>query len=350
MTNPSYIAEKIKMVIDVKLLLNHLGADIKPQRGDEIPFRCLNPDHDDKHASCYYNVKTHQFNCLGCSWGGSIFSLIMLINKMSYHNALRYLKDFTKISDDINDEQVLIKTLSYKQSNKEVRKSSVCKETNLPALYENDFNKANSIILEYINRRKIDMSVIEKYYIGYCNEGYFKNRLILPIIHFDTIVGFSARATWDTSINKQRDERYLFESNSPVGQMIWGLFNNYSSKDPIFVEGIFDALRLRQYGLNSFSCLNNDITDDQIELIKKYFNGTIYIMPDNDRGGLKMIENFHKKIYHYLDIRVCKITSKDPDELTIEEAFDSFNTSISILDYNNVIKPSVNVNRIIRKL
>ena len=346
--NIAYIAEKIKLVINVEELLNDLGADIKRKTKNELQFKCLNPNHRDRNASSFYNIDKHQFNCLGCSYSGSLFSLIMLVKSCSYEKSVEFLKEYTKLSDDISDDVVLSKMLSIKKKTKETSK---LKEIDLPLEFDNDFNKCNKSISEYIIDREINPEIIKKYYIGYCNTGRYRNRLILPIIHFDKIVGFSARATWDCSHNTNIDERYLFESDSPVGKVIWGLFNNYSRNNAIFVEGIFDALRLRQHGLNAFSCLNNDITEFQIKLIATYFNDPIYIMPDNDVGGQNMIKNFHKKIFNKFNIKVSFINTKDPDELDYISANDSFKNAINILDITNNTKfDETTINRLIRRI
>lgn len=347
MTNITYTAENIKFVVNIKELLLHFNAKIVNTTKNEIQFKCLNPSHDDHNASSFYNTDKHQFNCLGCTWSGSIFSLVMLVKHVSYEEAVRYLKDYIGLTDNTSDENILSKMLEIKKK----KKTDVAtKQVGLPAGYDIDFNKCNDVVLEYIKNRNIPDDIIKKYYIGYCNVGRYKDRLILPIVHFDKIMSFSARATWSIDKNALKDERYLFETDSPVGEIIWGLFNNYSRKNAIFVEGIFDALRLRQYGLNAFSCLNNDVTSVQIKLITDNFDGPIYIMPDNDKGGQLMIKNFHSKLYNKIDIKVCSIHCKDPDELSYEAAHESFDTAIDILDLEQTVTSTVIIDKIVRRL
>jgi len=327
----SYIANIIKERLDAKALFKELSVNIHRESKDEIWMYCPNPDHDDSHASCSYNTKEHIWNCLGCDWSGDVFSLVMQIEGISYRNARTFLKKLCGVTGKESDEKHLIKNLEYKTARKKIKDLNVDKETNLPTQFSLDFNKANEQIQRYTRLRRINRLIASKYFIGYCNTGYYKNRLILPIIHFSRIVGFVGRATWQT--NKNYDDRYLFESDAPVGSMVWGLFNDHKKQDAVFVEGIFDAIRLRSYRINAYSCLSNNLSEKQIKLIKENFDKRIYIMPDNDAGGDIMRKVFRETLAHSKEIYDCKLKiAEDPDASTREEAWYALKNSRPLTD------------------
>lgn len=344
----NYVIEAIKNVIDVELLLRELGATIKRKSRDEITIKCLNPDHEDRHASCNYNIKKHTWNCLGCEWKGSLFSLVMLTKGIDYRSALKWLKKYTGVSERVHDDDMLMKSLEYKKTMKLIKAMNVDKETDLPNQYENDFKLANPEIVKYIKKRKINKLILKKYFIGFCNAGYYKDRIIIPVIHFDKIVGFVARSTWE--MENDYDDRYLFENDAVVGSMIWGLFNNHNKSKPVFVEGSFDALRLRSYGLNSYSCLSNNVSETQSKLIKKHFDSEIYIMPDADAGGVVMKKRFHEELSHYKKIYVCSIDSPDPDTASKLEVLRSQEKSRLLTDLISSVTEPIYQDSITRRL
>jgi len=329
--NMNYILDKIKLKIDMSKLFDELNIKIIRKTRDEFNFKCINKSHIDKHASSYYNINKHIWNCLGCDYKGDLLSLVMRIKKVDYNVAFKFLVNFTQISITSPDVEFLMKVIKNKRGFKLGVDEEDLSEIELPAEYDSDFNNANLEIKDYIFKRNLDIDFLYSKFVGFCNDGYFKNRLILPIIYFNKLVGFAARNVLPNESNN-KDNRYLYELKAPIGHMIFGMIKGFSSSNAIFVEGIFDALRLQYYGFNAFSCLNNNLTAIQVKKIIDNFDRDIYIMPDNDAGGELMIKNFYTKLYHYKNIKICNIKSKDPDEATFFEISESINNS-SILKY-----------------
>lgn len=342
-----YIVEMIKDNIDISFLIDELGGCVVSEKGHEIRFHCMNPNHRDRNPSCDYNVLKHQWNCQGCSWGGGLVGLVMRVRGVDYGAAVEYLQIIAGISPGDIDEDILVKTLRRKK----VKKETEIEEIVLPLDFDLDFSKADDSILFFIEKRKITKETIEKYYIGYCNKGRYAGRIIIPIIHFDKIVGFASRATWEIG-DGDPDLRYMYDSGSNVGKLIWGLYNNYDSQNPVFVEGILDALRLRSYGLNSYSCLNNNVTEHQATLIRSLFGDKIYVMPDSDSGGDKMVEKFTDLFIHSKDVRICKImgNGRDPDDLPRDEAVEIIESAKSPYTLKRKNRKEIEVNKIVRSL
>ena len=54
--------------------------DYLRQRGLSLtkPFRCLSPDHEDRHPSMSYNPRAHNVHCFACGATYDIFDLVGL--------------------------------------------------------------------------------------------------------------------------------------------------------------------------------------------------------------------------------------------------------------------------------
>lgn len=340
----SNLLDKIKEDIDAEELLNELGAEIISKNDNEINIRCLNPDHNDNNPSCNYNIDTHMWNCFGCDWGGDIITLVQKVKDLSYRLTISYLKSFISGAITENIEEGLTKRLILEYKKKKIK--NVINDVNLPTNFNLNFNEANNTIKSYIKDRKLNTLICNKYFIGFCNSGKYMNRIVFPIVYFDKIIGYTGRATWLSDDKKHL--KYKHHEGTPIGNMIWGLYSGYKKENPIFVEGILDAIKLRIYGLNAYTCFNNNITETQVKIIDGSFDDKIYIMPDNDNGGDDMKKRFIKKLSKRKEIFLCKIKKidGDPDSILKNEAIESFKNSEKITNIQRV-KKTKNVTSIV---
>lgn len=65
--------------------------DLEP-RGGNWMAQC--PFHDDRHPSFVLYEESQRFFCFGCRAGGDVIAFVMRIEKLSFSEALKYLKDF----------------------------------------------------------------------------------------------------------------------------------------------------------------------------------------------------------------------------------------------------------------
>ena len=93
----------------------------------------------------------------------------------------------------------------------------------------------------------------------------------------------------------------------------------------IIVEGVFDVMKLWEYGY--YSCISTmgvTIGDKQVELLIENGIKDVIIMPDGDEAGMKFVE----RIGEYKDLfnieAMVSITGKDPCEMTKSEVDQSY--------------------------
>ena len=184
----------------------------------------------------------------------------------------------------------------------------------------------------YLTRiKKLTDEKIKKYNIGYCDEGLYKDRVIIPSYDDNGNVNyFVARA-----IYSNMPKKYL---NPKINKEIFPFELYVTFNFPIiFVEGVFDAISI---DFNSVPILGNTISDYMIETLVGHDVESVYLFLDGDakkflyRNCKKFIEN---NIYPTVILPSNK--RKDPGESSQEEINLAFKNKIYITEENlNLLK------------
>ena len=236
------------------------------------------------------NIQNGKWHCWVSNVGGrNLFQLLKKIGASKQH-----FDELRELVDDIP---------RYKSESKEVGKKVL-----LPKEFKPLKNGGDGIVrrhaLTYLHNRGIDDSDILKYNIGYCDEGFYSNRVIIPSYDSEGQLNFFVGRDFYNSIMKYR--------NSTTTKDIIGfdLFVNWD--EPIILcEGVFDAMSFKRnaiplFGKNVMSCLQKKIIESKVN--------TIYLALDNDaiNDSVKISENF---INNGIDVRMMQLKEKDPNEI-----------------------------------
>ena len=121
----------------------------------------------------------------------------------------------------------------------------------------------------------------------------------------------------------------------PKSKLLFNLHRVKTADKVYVVESSFDAIRLDQVGFPAVATLGANVSNIQIELLKKYFNNIIVIADNDEAGG-----NMKTKIIEKLGSRVSVITLEkqykdigdmmDEDIAKLDVAFDK--TILSMLN------------------
>ena len=160
----------------------------------------------------------------------------------------------------------------------------------------------------YLQRRGITYEDILKYGIGYCDEGLYTNRIIIPSYDEDGQLNFF--------VGRDMFESKMKYRNSPTQKDIIGfdLFINWD--EPIVLcEGPFDAIAIKRNAIPLFG--KSILPKLRKKIIEKRVK-QIYISLDRDAIGdsIKMVEDF---MNHNIDVYFVKLTEKDPSDLGFEK-------------------------------
>ena len=236
------------------------------------------------------NIKTQKWHCWVSNTGGrTLFQLLKKINAPHKH--------FDELRELVGD------TPRYKKKTD----SKVNDVVQLPTEFKPLWNGEDSIVkrhaLSYLYKRNIDDSDILKYNIGYCDEGLYSNRIIIPSYDSEGTLNFFVGRDFYSSKMKYR--------NSPTTKDIIGfdLFINWD--EPIILcEGVFDAMAFKRnaiplFGKTVMKTLQKKIIDFGVK--------TIYLALDNDAtaDAVKISDNF---INNGVEVKLMEFKEKDPSE------------------------------------
>jgi DNA primase len=333
-------------------------------------FKGLCPFHGEKTPSFMVSPEKQLFHCFGCGEGGNVFNFLMKYEKFSFFEAVEMLAKKSGVSLPVDEEK---ENLLYR------KKERLYKLNNLAANYYREClfrtNQGKKII-NYLKKRGINDTSVEKYRLGYAPPGwdaltnflkkkgysyeelikaglikkskieakyidYFRDRIIFPIFHLSgRIIGFGGRIL-DDSLPK-----YINSPETLVYNKGSNLYNlNFAKEDIrkknyiIIVEGYTDVLITQQYEFNNVAAsLGTALTNKQIDLIKR-FTDTVLIAYDADSAGnMATLRSLDLLVEAGLGIKVLALPQgDDPADFLIKKGIKPFQNlidrSLSLIDY-----------------
>ena len=248
------------------------------------------------------NIKNGKWHCWVSGQGGH--NLFQLFKKVKATK--KQYQELNELSDNFSFEYV-----PTKQENKEVK---------LPDEYKPMWTKSNSPTykhaLKYLQSRGVSQDDMIKYSIGYCEEGLYSNRIIIPSYDDEGKLNFFiGRDIFDSKLKYR---------NSPTPKDIIGfeLFVNW--EEPILlVEGALDAITSK---VNSIPLFGKTIMNNLKRKILEKKVKTLYVALDNDavKDSMKIVEELMNE---GIKVHMIKLTEKDPNDIGYEKFTDIKNST-----------------------
>jgi hypothetical protein len=274
---------------------------------------CINCENSNYHFGININTKT--YSCWICKNSGSLVSFVSNIKKIYYKKAMQFILDATNI--DSNEEidnldkvkNILSKTIEEPEK-KEKQKLQLIKGVPIGKTILNN----NPIILYFTKEKNLKLKDITEYNFKLIIEGYYKGKLLIPIIHRRRLVGYVIRSFVHSNYIKRGSvNHYLYKTE-----------RLRRDRPTIIVEGIFDYINtykfLEKYyrGRYNVTCTFSKImTDEQIKLLERYKPKSIIFMLDGDSWH----DYYKTKMKLSCDSTFLVLQKdKDPGDLT-EKAF-----------------------------
>lgn len=246
-----------------QVLASIFGEEYEVRAG-QFRINCFNPTCADTTGNLEVNLEKGIFHCWRCDYSGNIRQL---------------LKDYTGKAVNI-DEYVSAEELTkfrFEPEEEEVKQEKghvILPKEFVPLWGERELSFVGKRALKYVLGR-MDKEDIEKYKIGYCGLGYYKWRIIIPVIENGEILYFAAR------LFLGQGERYRNPKKEECGvganEVVFNIDSARSLNRAILVEGCFDAIRVGSEGVALFG---KRISDHQVFKLLGIEN--IYIMLDQD--------------------------------------------------------------------
>ena len=240
------------------------------------------------------NIVTGKWHCWVSNAGG--------------HNLFQLFKKVNATQEQFRELRGIVDETSYGYESKEVRKKG---KVELPKEFLSLVYKHPSPVykhaISYLQKRGITYEDILKYNIGYCDQGLYTNRVIIPSYSEDGQLNFF--------VGRDIFESKMKYRNSPTPKDVVGfeLFINWD--EPIVLcEGPFDAIAIKRnaiplFGKTILSNLRRKIIEKKVK--------QVYISLDRDAilDSIKMVEDFMK---NDIDVYFVNLPEKDPSDLGFE--------------------------------
>lgn len=313
-------------------------VDLK-RTGSNLVGLC--PFHREKTPSFTVSPGKQMFYCFGCGAGGGVFQFIMKMENVEFYDAVALLAKRAGLTMPEGEDRDITK-----------RRATLLEMNKAAARFYHAtlVSPEGAKGMEYLQKRKLSMSTIRHFGLGYSPEqgyalvnhltslGYtkgdlqesglvsiskkgnmfdrFRGRVMFPIINVrGEVIAFGGRVL-DDSLPK-----YLNSPETLVFNKSRNLFGiNFAKKEQnqpyLLAEGYMDVIALHAAGFRTaVASLGTALTPDQARLILRYTKEVV-ICYDSDQAGVKA-SNRAIGVLKEAGVSVKVLTiqgGKDPDE------------------------------------
>lgn len=282
----------------VSTLSNILGNGVT-LKGNEIAYYCPFCNHH--KPKLQVNTETQKWHCWTCNSGGK--KLTSLLRKLDVDR--KTISTIREIYGDSN--------WTPQQEDAETKVFiSLPKEFISLAEEPKGFNPEYKHAIHYLNERGITQKDIIKYNIGYCKEGLYARRVIIPSYNLDGILNYFISRSYYS-------EEKMKYKNPPISKNIICLESQINWNEPIILcEGVFDAITIKR---NAIPLLGKFPSKQLVEKIFMSGVSDIIISLDNDamNEALKAADYFRK---NGINVKMMYLKDKDASEMGYEKFYE----------------------------
>ena len=257
------------------------------------------------------NTQTQKWHCWVSNQGG--------------HKLYQLFKKLKATSEQFNELTDLVGGFHSLSSNREKVKENIVR---LPKDFKHLLSNGSSIIAKhsrvYLNNRNVSNGDILRYGIGYCEEGMYANRVIVPSYNSDGELNYF--------VGRDIYEGGFKYKNPPVSKDVIGfdLFINWN--EPIILcEGVFDAIAIKR---NAIPLFGKTIPKSLKRKIYEKKVKEIYILLDKDAisDAIKITDDLMK---NGINVYFVSLSEEDPSDMGFKKVInlikDTKQTSFSDL-------------------
>jgi DNA primase len=338
--------EKIRLSNSIDSVIREYLPDLK-RAGRNWKTYC--PFHSEKTPSFIVSPEKEIFKCFSCNVAGDVFKFVMLLDNVSWIEAVKKLAKKTNI--EIQETKQDIIKISEKTKIFDILEKSAA-FYNRCLLESPSAQKAR----EYIEKRGINRESVNKFKIGFAPRGqflqralkkdykdedllkaglitkvergvffeYMSERVVFPI--FDVqgrVVAFGGRTIADSEI------KYLNTSENAVyskSSNLYGLFQTLpelrEKRKIIVLEGYMDVVVTRQFGIiGAVATLGTAFTQNHAKLVSRY-SDRVSLLFDSDNAGRTAVQRSLEILIGYDDIE-CRVSAL-PEHVDADEYLNQY--------------------------
>lgn len=301
--------------------LMDLVPELAPKYGTQWEVKCPYVDCPcQKHKHAYLNEVNGRGRCFRCNTPFSIEFFLHREVGLSYDYAKGIVKGFDKLSR-------IDKVLASLRRDEE----NTHKDLDLDKVVSIPQGCELALGCSYLHKRGIDDSLVRDFDISLCREGYYKDRVVIPVYRNNGLKGFVARSTiasTNATSKQQRAERIKKVLYSKGFNSSKNLFNidSVDSSYVILVEGVFDAFSVYPIDKNVVAIFGTHLSSYQIRLLLERGVKEAYVFLDRDaKYSTPCISLTKAGIQAY--VTSCKRGFKDPGEMDYTSVLTSLGES-----------------------
>ena len=283
------------------MLNDILGNEKKHyENHQQISYDCIECDEDKHKGNLEINYGLHVYKCWACGISGPLGKLIDLYGNKKHKKVYKLFQP-----EDLKPKEKKKEKLKLPKSFTLFKDSS-----NIYPVRKQAYN--------YLKSRGITDEIIEKYNIGFCDDGSFSGRIIIPSYDKEGELNYFIARSWDP--------RTKAKYKNPTAEKDKIIFNESLidwKKDITLVEGAFDSV----FVPNSIAMLGKHLSELLFETLYKKAKKNIIIATDGDawEAGLRIYNELNggelfgriKIVKLPLDKDICDVKGK-LDEYFVE--------------------------------
>ena len=286
--------------------------------GPNVAIRCPHCDRDEKlwvllndrrdsdgemrYAGsfiCYYC-----FENAGEGAGHGPLQLIQWVEDVEFVEALKLLAQGAAFDRELDFVQAVVEALTKTESDEDDDEYEM-PTIELPEGFRRITERRRP---RYLKERGISVKRAQRYGMGYCERGYYFNRLIVPIYLDKKLVSFAAR--FMKRKPPEGIKKTLFPRGCKTGRMLYNYDVARRCKRVIMVEDVFSASAI---GKNAVCTFGTSLSQYQLELLLYARCEEIVVIWDHDaiEKAYKLVEGLQE----FWKVRIVELPdSRDPDE------------------------------------
>lgn len=280
------------------------------------------PHCSDKRFHFAINKNTEIYSCWVCKRSGNILSFIMLVENVSYFQALKIYENFSLFTEKKSEslleaiEQARNKPVVTKFEPKPKKQPLVLPDSIVPLKKAlNSFQ----ILNKYIHDRGFDAHDVESWGDAWlCTNGKYSGRIIFPVYIEGNLVNYVGRTIVNSPL------RYMNCPNEEAIIPIKDCLYNYDKLQQggrvIISEGIFDVLKTQKLmNRTTIGLFGKQLSNNQLTLLSKKNPSVVDLFLDKDAWNLCVEFACKIKMFTNCAVNIIIPSLKDPDSYNSKE-------------------------------
>ena len=258
------------------------------------------------------NIQTGKWHCWVSNQGG--------------HNLFQLFKKVGANRQEFRELSKLLGETTFYNTKDEPGKQDIKLPDEFKSLSEPHTSIIKDHAMLFLKKRGITEQDIIRYNLGYCTEGQYQNRIIIPSYDENGRLNYFVGRDFYSSTLKYK--------NPPIPKDVIGfdLYVNWSLPI-ILVEGVFDAMSVKS---NSIPLFGKTILPRLYQKIVEKKVKDIFIILDSDafNDAIQMTEKF---VNEGINVNFVKLDGKDPNDLGYKQMITQIDNSLP-MDFKQIME------------